>query len=93
MKFGKTLLMRAARKLDLPLDVAAGLPCVVMNGFEECSLDCHRGIVEYEKTGIVVALNIGAVRIEGSGLEVRVMHRDRLTITGRIRALQFLEEG
>ena len=91
MNFARKLLLRVSQRLDLPGEVAAALPCIVMNGFTECSMDCHRGLLEYEKNAIVVALNIGAVRVEGTVLEVRLMHRDRLTVTGQIHAVQFLE--
>ena len=38
---------------------------------------------------IVIAVNTGEVTIEGSGLELRYMHRDRLTVTGTIEAMSF----
>ena len=93
MPLGRELLEKASRRLDLPSDIAAGLPRMELNGFCECSLDCHTGILEYEKHEIVVALNIGTVTIRGSGLELRLMQRDRLTVTGRIEALTFSGGG
>ena len=86
---GRELLQKASKKLDLPADIAAGLPRMELNGFCECSLDCHTGILEYEKHEIVVALNIGTVTIRGSGLELRLMQRDRLTVTGELREILF----
>ena len=70
MTRGRELLTKAARKLDLPADIAAGLPHLELCGFCECSMDCHTGILEYETHEIVVALNIGTVTIQGSGLRV-----------------------
>ena len=80
----RTMLTRLAGKLDLPTDIAAGLPRIALNGFSECSLDRHRGILEYSTERIVVALNIGELTVEGQKLELRQMHRERLCITGRI---------
>ena len=54
-----------------------------------CSLDCHRAIIAYEPEKIVIAVNPGEVTIEGSGLELRYMHRDRLSVTGTIEAMSF----
>lgn len=76
----RTMLTRLAGKLDLPADIAAGLPRIALNGFSECSLDRHRGID---------ALNIGELTVEGQKLELRQMHRERLCITGRIERLSF----
>ena len=85
----RTMLTRLAGKLDLPTDIAAVLPRIALNGFSECSLDRHRGILEYSTERIVVALNIGELMVEGQKLELRQMHRERLCITGRIERLSF----
>lgn len=90
---GRELLTKASKKLDIPVDIAAGLPRMELNGFCECSLDCHTGILEYEKHEIVVALNIGTVTIRGGELELRLMQRERLTVTGRIDAIEFSGGG
>lgn len=86
---GREWLTKASRTFDLPTDIAAGLPRMELNGFCECSLDCHTGILEYEKHEIVVAVNIGTVTIRGSGLELQRMQRDRLTVTGKIESISF----
>ena len=67
------------------------MPHLSMNGFCECSLDRHNGILEYEKDEIVISVNTGTVTIRGSGLEVRLMHRDCLCVCGKITALEFSE--
>ena len=92
MKPARRFLVKAAKLFDLPADIAANLPHIELRGFEECSLDCHRAIIAYEPEKIIVAVNTGEVTIEGANLELRHMHRDRLTITGRIECVQY-EEG
>lgn len=89
----KKLLERAAQRLELPADIAAELPHIEINGFSACSLDCHRAILAYEPEKIVIRVNTGTVTIEGAGLELRHMHRDRLSVTGEIHALTFAGEG
>ena len=87
----RKILEKAAQRLALPADVAAGVPHLSMNGFCECSLDRHNGILEYEKDEIVISVNTGTVTIRGSNLEVRLMHRDCLCVCGKITALEFSE--
>lgn len=89
MKRGREMLTKLSQKLELPLDIAAGVPHIEINGFGECSLDCHTGILEYEKNEIVVAVNIGVATIQGCGLELRLMQKERLTVTGEIHAVFF----
>ena len=85
---GRKILTGIAQRLELPVDATAGVPHLELNGFCECALDCHTGILEYEKERIVVALNIGTVTIEGEGLELRQMHRERLCVRGAIREIR-----
>lgn len=89
----RKLLERAAQRLEIPADIAAELPHIEISGFSSCSLDCHRAILAYEPERIVIRVNTGAVTIEGAGLELRHMHRDRLSVTGEIHAMTFSEEG
>lgn len=58
-------------RLGLPMDIAAGLPHLEVNGFRECSVDRHTGILEYNRERIVIGLNIGSLTVVGSGLEIR----------------------
>lgn len=83
------MFIRAARIFDLPQDIAANLPHIELRGFSECSLDCHKAIIAYEPERIVIAVNTGQVTIEGEGLELCHMHRDRLSVTGKIYGLTF----
>ncbi len=83
----RNMITMLAQKLQLPVDIAAELPHLELNGFCECALDCHTGILEYEKERIVVAMNIGTVTILGENLELRQMHRERLCVRGTIRQI------
>ena len=60
MKF-RGILTKLAERLDLPPDIAAGLPRIELDGFSACSLDRHSGILAYDREHIVIALNIGAL--------------------------------
>ena len=89
MKKLRSYLAAAAMRLGLPADIAAGLPHLEVNGVQECSIDRHTGILEYNRERIVIGLNIGSLVVAGSGLEIRQMHRERLTITGKITCLTY----
>ena len=85
----RNALEKLTDRLDLPKDAALGSPCIVMTGFHECTVDSHRGILEYSDVQITAALPRGSITIEGSGLQIRLMHRDRLTVVGNIERLLF----
>ena len=44
MKKLRSYLAAASVRLGLPMDIAAGLPHLEVNGFRECSVDRHTGI-------------------------------------------------
>ena len=89
----RSYLAAAAMKLGLPADIAAGLPHMEGNGFQECSVDRHTGILEYNEERIVIGLNIGCLVVTGHALQIQRMHRERLTITGRITCLTYGDGG
>ena len=89
MKTGRQLQKKAAKLFDLPVDMAAKLGHIELFGCEMCRRGWHRANIAYEPEKIVIAENRGEVTNEGSGLELRYMHRDRLTVTGTIEAMSF----
>ena len=85
MKKLRSYLAAASVRLGLPMDIAAGLPHLEVNGFRECSVDRHTGILEYNRERIVIGLNIGSLdRRWEAGWRSGSMHRERLTIIGQI---------
>ena len=65
MKKLRSYLAAASMRLGLPMDIAAGLPHLEVNGFRECSVDRHTGILEYNRERIVIGLNIGQSQQSG----------------------------
>ncbi len=83
MKPARRFLVKAAKLFDLPADIAANLPHIELRGFEECSLDCHRAIIAYEPEKNHRGGQHRRGNDRGANLELRHMHRDRLTVTGK----------
>ena len=83
------MLRRTAEKMDLPMDAAAGEPCLIVTGTHECKIDRHLGILAYENDEIMVALPKGTVTFCGENLQIKLMHRDRLCLCGNIRQIVF----
>ena len=84
------LMERAARSLDLPGDVAAGLPRVELVGSGEFWMEGHRGILSYGEEEIHIGGGRMSVCVRGTGLELRSMNANTLCITGEIRAVELL---
>ncbi len=65
-------------------EVFPGMPLVELAGENRVLIECHGGVTEYSPTKICVRVKYGAVCVCGCGLELAVMTKERLVISGRI---------
>lgn len=93
MKQTRKLLEAAASKLDLPVDVAAGLPKLELTGFTRLLVERHRGVLEYSGEAVTVALEDGRIRVTGEGLSITLMNRGCLELTGAMRGIELIPGG
>ncbi len=91
MNKARKLLSDAALMLDLPADILAGLPKMEITGFQEFSIEPHRGLMEYDKDQIGVDTNLGKIWVIGNDLGIKLMNRERITIKGKLLAVKLQE--
>lgn len=84
MKQSNKLLAAAAEKLDLPGDIVAGQPRIELIGDRRCSIEPHRGLLEYSKELVMVESSAGKVKIAGTELNIIQMNREKITVAGTI---------
>jgi len=78
---------RVVSALELPKDVALGLPIVTMTGDEEVSVSNHKGLLEYGAGHIRLATTAGKLKIFGSNMILREITTESVTITGRVEKI------
>ena len=83
----ESLLEWTAQALDIPAQ-AAGLPRVELVGRHELRMENHRGILAYSPEDIHIGGGKMAIRVRGLGLELTVMNRSELLITGQIASIE-----
>lgn len=93
MKQTNKLLAATADKLDLPSDIVAGQPRIELIGDRRCSVEPHRGLLEYTKQLVSVDSAAGIVIISGMNLEIIQMNRDRITVAGEISGVSLEGTG
>lgn len=74
--------------MDLPADAVAGMPLIELVGDSQLRVENHRGILAYATDEIHISAGKLAVRVRGSGLELKVMNDRELLITGRVRGVE-----
>lgn len=78
------LLLRLARRTDLPAEVVAGAPKVTVTGGDRVLVENHKGILSYTEDQVEVSCGHGRVRVRGTALLLRAMDEEMLLITGKI---------
>ena len=72
----------ALERLELPVNIAAGVARIELLGNRELYMDRHRGVLAYTTE---------AVDVNGGGVVVRVMTEQELRITGKISGIDLVE--
>ena len=78
----------ASEKLGIPPEILSGLPVVELTGDAAVLIEQHRGISAYSEQAVCIKANFGTVCVEGEGLTIRMMDREKLIVYGMIRALR-----
>lgn len=79
---------RLANALDLPADAVAGLPLLELVGDGRLRVERHRGILAYDPAEIHIGGGRVTIRVRGRDMELKVMNRLELLITGHIYAVE-----
>jgi sporulation protein YqfC len=81
---------RLAEMLELPKEVVFNLPVIQALGSEEVSVTNYKGLVEYNEQYIRISAGTGIIHLEGARLVLRQITADHITISGRIKKIEFL---
>lgn len=92
MKKSRAALEGVSRVLGMPLEYAAGLPRVELDGFSEVRVESHRGVREYGRELIELSARGARIRVSGAGLGLRCLTAELAVIEGRIRSVEFVYE-
>ena len=73
----------AVERLDLPPEVAAGVPQVELYGDRQLYMAGHRGVIAYSTEEVAVSGGSLTVRIKGENLQLAAMTDSELRLTAR----------
>ncbi|MBR6653739.1 MAG: YabP/YqfC family sporulation protein [Oscillospiraceae bacterium] len=95
MKNHYKALGRMTQLTGLPLEYAAGLPKVELEGFTTARVECHRGVLQYSENIVELGGKGAKIRISGSGLGLKALSPALAVITGRISGAEYIfgEDG
>ena len=81
----------AVERLDLPPEVAAGVPQMELYGNRQIYLSGHRGVISYSTEEVAVAGGSLTVHITGTELQLAAMTAGELRLTGFIKQVELME--
>ena len=90
MKKRYEVLGSLTRFTGFPLEYAAGLPRVELEGFTTARVECHRGLLQYSDSLVELGGKGAKIRIIGSGLGLRTLSPALAVITGRICGAEYV---
>lgn len=83
------MLERAVDTFDLPGEVLIGMPKLTITGNRRLHIECHKGILEYDRCLIIVNGGSVLVKIRGEDLEICSMSAEELLIMGFVVSVEF----
>lgn len=80
----------AMERLDLPGEIALGVPRVELVGNREFYMDRHKGVLSYSTELVEIGGGSVEVRLIGRNLQLLAMTDDELRITGHIEKVELV---
>ncbi len=83
-----------SQSLALPLEYAAGLPKVELEGYTTARVEGHRGLLQYSRDAMELGGKGARIRINGTELGLRSLSPALAVINGHIKGVEYIfEEG
>ncbi len=79
--------------LDLPGELAAGVPRIVVTGRNGLRVENHGGVRRFSGEEVRIASGVGEIVVSGGGLVLAVLTERDLAVEGRVDSVRFPAEG
>lgn len=79
--------------LDLPQDILLDMPRVTLIGSRQLHIENHRGVLSFTPEELLLALSRGQLRVGGSGLVIRSIMSEEISVEGEIASIHMERTG
>ena len=80
-------MQKVTDSFELPKDIVLGLPIVTAYGYNELTIENHKGILSFSDKAITVKAAVSTIRISGSRLEIKEFTKDLIIIAGHLKGV------
>ena len=86
----ESFLEKAARKMDIPADLAASVPKIIIHGYREVYIENHQGLLEYGEREVHINSGESVLKLTGEGFHIRAMTANELRLEGLVFKVEFI---
>lgn len=86
----KKIADRISDTLEIPRDIIANMPRVVITGNGMVHIEGFSGIEEYESERITVRVKEGMVSVAGAGLSIDEITEEYINLKGVVKTVEFM---
>ena len=76
--------------MDIPADLAANLPKIIISGYREIYVENHRGLLEYGTQEIHINCGEAVLKLTGEGFHIRAMTAAGLRLEGLLFKAEYI---
>lgn len=80
---------KIAEKLNIPEDIADGIPIVTIMGKNEVYVENYKGIIEYETDYIKIQTKCSRIIFQGKNLQIQYYTNVDMKITGELETVVY----
>ena len=73
-------MQKVTDSFELPKDIVLGLPIVTAYGYNELTIENHKGILSFSDKAVTVRAADSTIKISGSRLEIKEFTKDLIII-------------
>jgi len=88
----KKLYEKISAAIDIPQDIIANIPVIIIRGRHEIEVSGCCGILEYENETVVLSMGKERFRVRGEALTLSDFREDTLYIRGSISSAEYVED-
>lgn len=90
MKKDGSTFKKISKALDIPRDILLSIPKILLTGNEEIYIENYRGIINYSDEEIKINTTKMPIKISGSKMSITEIAPDEITVTGKIKSVEFV---
>ena len=80
-------MQKVTDSFELPKDIVLGLPIVTAYGYNELTIENHKGILSFSDKAVTVRAADSTIKISGSRLEIKEFTNDLIIIAGHLKGV------